>query len=250
MDRRIVAGNWKMNTTLREGVVLAEQLSQLVNRIPAGVEVIVAPPFTHLTEVRRALNPRIMLGAQDCSSRAQGAFTGDVSAEMLKDCGVEWVILGHSERRQYHGDDTPTLREKLGRATSVGLKPIFCVGEPENIRAQGQQNAWDWVAGQLKLLRGLGDSVLRELIVAYEPIWAIGTGKTATPEDAGWMCLRITRWLTSEIGEIGGMVPVLYGGSCNSANAKEIFSQPGVSGGLIGGASLKAEEFVSIACSF
>lgn len=248
--QKIVAGNWKMNTTPSEGTALVAAIARGLELRDESVRVMVFPPLTHQAVVSPKCGQRIILGAQDCSSHERGAYTGEVSAEMLQDCDCRAVIIGHSERRMYHKEDDTVLSGKIEQALAHGLQIIFCVGEGEAIREKGAEAAWDHVRGQLEMLKSFGDSLAESLIVAYEPIWAIGTGRTASPEDAGWMCSRIDAWLSDNLGPRGKEVPVLYGGSCNAKNAKALFAQPGVCGGLIGGASLKAEEFLKIIDSF
>lgn len=250
MKQKIVAGNWKMNTTPSEGTGLVASISRGLQERDDSVRVMVFPPLTHQAVVSPKCGQRIELGAQDCSQHPHGAYTGEVSAAMLKDCGCRLVIIGHSERRMYHGEDQEILSGKIAQALKSGLEIIFCVGEQESVRMQGEQAAWKHVQAQLELLTAFDKSLASSLIVAYEPIWAIGTGKTARPEDASWMCSNIDRWLEENLGAAGKDVPVLYGGSCNAKNAKELFAQPGVCGGLIGGASLKAEDFLQIIDSF
>lgn len=251
MGKRVVAGNWKMNTTPAEGVKLVQEIVGLLRgRGVGGVEVMVFPPFTHLELVRSALGDSIVLGAQDCSAYEGGAYTGEVSVSMLSSLGCRSVIVGHSERRKYHGEGAEILSKKVDLVLHAGLEVMYCVGEPEEIRAQGESGAWQYVKEQLGLLEPFARRLDGKLKVAYEPVWAIGTGQTASAHDAGWMCSRVEEWLIEKFGKIGAEVPVLYGGSCNAKNARELFAATGVSGGLIGGASLKAVEFVDIVHSF
>lgn len=250
MRRKVVAGNWKMNTTPAEGVELVREIQGLLRGATLGVEVMVFPPFTHMEAVRHALGEGIVLGAQDCSAYSSGAYTGEVSVEMLVAVGCRSVMVGHSERRKYHGEGDEMLSKKIGLALDAGLEVMFCVGEPEAVRAQGEDSAWRYVEQQLGVLIGFKGRLSGKLKVAYEPVWAIGTGRTASAHDAGWMCSCVEGWLEQNVGEGGDALPVLYGGSCNAKNARELFLQPGVSGGLIGGASLKAADFAEIVRSF
>lgn len=244
MKRKIAAGNWKMNKTREEAAHLIGQIESMFNQVPTGVELFIFPPFPHLGWVDFSPYPNLKLGAQDCSDELNGAFTGEVSAAIIASLGAKAVIIGHSERRARFGEKEDLLHRKIVQAHNQELEVFYCVGESDKIRSQGAQMAWEHVERQLEALEGVD---LDKVVIAYEPIWAIGTGKSATAEDAGWMCARIAamcqiRWHKE--------IPVLYGGSCNPTNASEIFAQEGVSGGLIGGASLKAEQFIAIAQSF
>lgn len=250
MRQKVVAGNWKMNTTPGEGRELVREIGRLLGGALGGVSLMVFPPFTHMHSIAGELGGALALGAQDCSCYAHGAYTGEVSAEMLASLGCKSVIVGHSERRKYHGEGRDQLSQKIEMALRAGLEVMYCVGEPEDVRAGGAESAWRYVESQLLLLEGFRDRFEGFLKVAYEPVWAIGTGRTASAQDAGWMCSRVEAWVESHVGRGGDCVPVLYGGSCNAQNARELFAQPGVSGGLIGGASLKATDFVAIARSF
>lgn len=250
MKRKILAGNWKMNTTLREGLALVDGILAGVEGLPGEVELIVCPPYTHLAVVGERLLARVAMGAQDCAMHGPGAYTGDIAAAMLSGLGCRHVIVGHSERRTFHGEQSEQLLAKLRQALAVGLNPIYCCGEPEAMRDGGETAAWAYVRTQLELLKELEAESFARLMVAYEPIWAIGTGKTATPEMANWMCERIDEWLQANLGVGQYAIPVLYGGSCKPSNARELFAQPGISGGLIGGASLKAEDFLALGKCF
>lgn len=251
MRSKVVAGNWKMNTTPAEGLELVRAIGGLLRGgVPGGVEVMVFPPFTHLELLRGALGGVMTLGAQDCSAYASGAYTGEVSVEMLSALGCRAVMVGHSERRKYHGEGSELLSGKIAMALGAGLEVMYCVGEPEEVRARGEEAAWRHVEMQLGVLERFAGQLAGKLKVAYEPVWAIGTGRTASAHDAGWMCSRVEKWLEAKAGPGGAGVPVLYGGSCNAKNARELFAEPGVSGGLIGGASLKAVDFVEIVRSF
>lgn len=244
MKRKIAAGNWKMNKTREEAVRLIGQIESSLAQVASDVELYVFPPFPHLGWVDFSKYSNLKLGAQDCSDEENGAFTGEVSAAIIASFGAKAVIIGHSERRARFGEKEDLLRRKIAQAQKQNLEVFYCVGESYKIRSQGIHVAWEHVERQLVALEGAD---LDRVVIAYEPIWAIGTGKSATAEDAGWMCARIVaecklRWHKE--------IPVLYGGSCNPANARDIFAQDGVSGGLIGGASLKAEQFIEIAKSF
>ena len=247
MDRkRIAAGNWKMHTLLNEGILLAGQLEQQWH--DERVDMIVAPPFTHLDAVVRLLrNSPIQVAAQNCYSEPAGAYTGDISPVMLADLGVDQVIIGHSERREIFAETDALLREKVNGALSAGLGVIFCCGEPLEIREAGQQQTY--VQGQLeRSLFHLTADQLTQVVVAYEPIWAIGTGKTASPDQAQEMHGFIRFLIEQQYDHsTSAGISILYGGSVKPGNAAELFAQPDVDGGLVGGASLKADDFLAIA---
>ncbi len=248
MRKKIVAGNWKMNTTLAEGVELAKGITEQINDISKGVSLIVAPPFTHLAIIAQMLKGTpVAVSAQNCADQPKGAFTGEVSAAMLKSVGCAYTILGHSERREYYGETSEKLVKKMALAFENGLKVIFCVGEKLEERNEG--NHFDVVAAQIsEVLFGLEPQQMKNVIVAYEPVWAIGTGVTATDEQAQEMHSYIRKTLAAHFGEeIADETSILYGGSCKPSNAKKLFSCPDIDGGLIGGASLKAEDFIAIA---
>lgn len=251
MRQRIIAGNWKMNTTFAEGVELAREVVALKGGLPADVEVILAPPFTHLTEVVKvAKGSGVAVAAQNCASEPSGAFTGEVSAGMIASCGATYVILGHSERRQYFGETSAVLRKKISEAFALGLRPIFCVGETLAEREAGKQEAV--VRGQLEeVVCDLPEAQFKQLVVAYEPVWAIGTGKTATADQAQAMHRFIRGVLAEKYGEVlASGTPILYGGSLKPASAKELLEKADVDGGLIGGASLDAKDFIAIGAAF
>ncbi len=248
MRKKIVAGNWKMNTTLAEGVELAKGITEQINDISKGVSLIVAPPFTHLAIIAQMLKGTpVAVSAQNCADQPKGAFTGEVSAAMLKSVGCTYTILGHSERREYYGETSEKLVKKMALAFENGLKVIFCVGEKLEERNEG--NHFDVVAAQIsEVLFGLEPQQMKNVIVAYEPVWAIGTGVTATDEQAQEMHSYIRKTLAAHFGEeIADETSILYGGSCKPSNAKKLSSCPDIDGGLIGGASLKAEDFIAIA---
>ncbi|MBN8676880.1 MAG: triose-phosphate isomerase [Chitinophagales bacterium] len=246
MRQQIVAGNWKMNKTLEEGVELTKAILDKINQ-PKGL-VVVAPPLTHLQEIGRLLSTKksFHLSAQNCHQEEKGAYTGEVSADMLVSVGCSFVILGHSERRQYFKESNATLAAKVNISLAKGLRPIFCCGEPLNIRETETHVAY--VAKQLKAsLFHLSETEFRKVVIAYEPIWAIGTGKTASSLQAQEMHKSIRDLVAKKYGKaVANDTTILYGGSCNAQNAAELFAQPDVDGGLIGGASLKADDFAVI----
>ena len=250
MRKNIVAGNWKMNTTLDEGVELANEINSRVKEQKHNCDVVICVPFTHLTSVNAVIEPEVVaLGAENCSEHEKGAYTGEVSAAMVKSTGAAFVILGHSERRQYFGENNAQLLEKTRRALENGLKPIFCVGEVLEDRENGSYN--DVVQGQVEALFDLSADDFGKLVIAYEPVWAIGTGKTATAEQAQDMHAHIRKVIADKYGkEVADNTSILYGGSCKPENAREIFSKPDVDGGLIGGAALKADSFMGIIEAF
>jgi triosephosphate isomerase (TIM) len=248
--QQIAAGNWKMNTTPEEGEILAEHISNAER--DRGTLVILAVPFTHIYQISKTIQAaeNVKLAAQNCHHKASGAYTGEISPQMLTAMGVEYVIIGHSERRAYNGEGNDLLALKTKAALDAGLKVIFCCGEELGIRKSG--NHISYVEGQLEeALFEFSHEVLKDIIIAYEPVWAIGTGETATPEQAQEMHFAIRKKIASRFGrDIADGMPVLYGGSVKASNAKEIFAKPDVDGGLVGGASLEVNEFVSIINSF
>lgn len=250
MRKNIVAGNWKMNTTVPEGVELAKEVNSLLKEKAHNCDVIICVPFTHLTSVEKAIDKDILgLGAENCSEHESGAYTGEVSAKMVKSTGANYVILGHSERRQHFGENNEQLLAKTRQALENGLKPIFCVGEVLEERENGSYN--EVVKGQLEALFSLTPEEFSEITVAYEPVWAIGTGKTATADQAQDMHHHIRNVISEKYGkEIAENTSILYGGSCKPTNAKDLFSKPDVDGGLIGGAALKADSFLGIIEAF
>ena len=246
MRKNVVAGNWKMNTTLEEGVELANQINSLLKGKTVNCDVVVCVPFTHLTSVNAVLESELVkLGAENCSEHEKGAYTGEVSAAMVKSTGATHVILGHSERRQYFGENNEQLLAKPKLALANGLTPIFCVGEVLEERENGTYN--DVVKGQVEALFDLSADDFGKIIIAYEPVWAIGTGKTATAEQAQDMHAHIRKVIEDKYGkEVAEDTSILYGGSCKPGNAPELFAKPDVDGGLIGGAALEAESFLGI----
>lgn len=249
MRQKIVAGNWKMNKTLQEANVLtSEIMSMVADEVKGNVNVIFCTPFPYLLPIKNQLgnNARISVGAQNCSEHESGAYTGEVSAGMLKSMDIPYVILGHSERRQYFGEDGKLLAKKVDVALKHGLSPIFCCGEPLEIREKGTHE--QLVKQQVEeSLFHLSAENLQKVVIAYEPVWAIGTGKTATAQQAQEMHAVIRKHLSGKFGSaVADGISILYGGSVNAANAKELFSNPDVDGGLVGGASLKSREFTEI----
>jgi triosephosphate isomerase len=246
MRQQIVAGNWKMNKTLEEGLELTKEILEKVDK-PKGL-VVIAPPLTHLKEIGRMLKVRkyFHLAAQNCYHEPKGAFTGEVSAEMVASVGAEFVIIGHSERRLYFKEKNDMLAAKVNLTLARGMRPIFCCGEPLHIREVDTHVGY--VAKQLKAgLFHLHEEAFKKVIIAYEPIWAIGTGRTASSQQAQDMHHAIRVLISKKYGKsIADEIPILYGGSCNAQNAAELFAQPDVDGGLIGGAALKADDFATI----
>ena len=251
MRRKIVAGNWKMNTTVAEGVALAKELVANMNQVPADVNLVVAPPFVHLTSVGEVIkDSNIALSAQNCADQPKGAFTGEVAANMLAGIGCQFVILGHSERRQYYGETDEKLVVKTKLALEAGLKVILCVGENLDEREAGKH--FEVVTDQTKaVLYNFTAEDLKNVVIAYEPVWAIGTGKTATAAQAEEIHACIRNVIAEKFGlEVADDMTILYGGSCKPSNAKELFAEKDIDGGLIGGAALKADDFIGIATSF
>lgn len=246
--KNIAAGNWKMNTTIDEGQALYDALA--AKDIPSDVTVIVGAPFIHLPSLISNQASGIKVAAQNCHSEESGAYTGEVSPKMLADLGVHYVILGHSERREYFSESNAFLAKKLDAALANDLQVIFCCGEPLEIRKAGTQNKY--VSTQLNEgLFHLTEDQLENVVIAYEPIWAIGTGETASPEQAQDMHAHIRSLLADKYGhKAAEATSILYGGSVKPDNAKEIFGQKDVDGGLVGGASLKADMFTEIIGSF
>ena len=252
MRRKIVAGNWKMNTLMPEGEVLVKQLEFLTREMESDVEIVIAPPFTHLAVLGKYMKEnrmKIALAAQNCADHDKGAYTGEVSASMLRNLGCKYVILGHSERREYYAENSESLYKKINLVINEGMQPIFCVGE--KLEEREAHRHFEVVAQQIKdVLYRLRGVELDNVIVAYEPVWAIGTGMTATSDQAEEMHAYIRRVIGDKFGDHSDRIPILYGGSCKPSNAKEIFSKDDVDGGLIGGASLDAKDFIEIVKSF
>jgi triosephosphate isomerase len=248
MRTKIVAGNWKMNKSLEEAMALTAGIIALSKaEVTSDVKIVLCVPFPYLLTVKdQTAATKVQVGAQNCSDQESGAYTGEVSAAMLKSSGIPFVIIGHSERRQYFGEDGKLLAKKTDRALANGLTPIFCCGEPLDIRENGTHE--DLVRDQLEeSLFHLAADALKKVVIAYEPIWAIGTGKTATSQQAQDMHAVIRKQLAKKYGDpVAQEIPLLYGGSVKPDNARELFSRPDVDGGLVGGASLKARDFVDI----
>lgn len=244
--QKVVAGNWKMNKTHSEALALTNEI--LSKNLASDVTVVLATPSVFCESIGRILNnnAQIKLGAQNCYQEEKGAYTGEVSADMLQSVGVEFVIVGHSERREYFKEDSAILVKKINLLLSKGMTPIYCCGEPLSIREGGSHIAF--VAQQVKdELFHLSAEQVQKVVIAYEPIWAIGTGLTASPEQAQEMHAEIRKTLAAQFGqEVADSISILYGGSMNAANAQSLLSQPDVDGGLIGGASLKADDFATI----
>ena len=243
--KAVIAGNWKMNKTRPEAKELIEAIKPLVK--DAGCEVICCVPFTNLeTALEATKGSNVKVGSENCHFEKSGAFTGEISAEMLTEMGVEYVVLGHSERRQYFGETDETVNKRVRAALAAGLKPIVCVGEMLKDRENGITA--ELVAMQTKIaLKDVTAEEMKNVIIAYEPVWAIGTGKTATAEQANEVCALIRSTLASLYGaEVAEATTIQYGGSMNAKNAEELLAQPDVDGGLIGGASLKAPDFATI----
>ncbi len=251
MRKNIVAGNWKMNKTLQEGLTLIEDIKKGIANKTTKCEVIVATPFIHLfSAVECVKNSSIAISAENCADKELGAYTGEVSASMIASTGAKYCILGHSERRAYYGETSDILKNKVLLALNNGIKPIFCIGETKEERQANRQQSV--VAQQIEeVLFDLSKDEFENIILAYEPVWAIGTGLTATSDQAQEMHQFIRYFIEKKYGaKIADNTTILYGGSCNPTNAKELFSKPDVNGGLIGGASLKASDFLTIIDSF
>ncbi|MCL1942147.1 MAG: triose-phosphate isomerase [Candidatus Azobacteroides sp.] len=251
MRKNIVAGNWKMNKTLSEGIALAKEVNAAVAGKSLKCDVVLGTPFIHLASVCSAIDTtKTGVSAQNCADKVSGAYTGEVSAAMIASTGAKYVILGHSERRAYYGETDAILKEKVKLALDNGLTPIFCIGEVLSEREAGKH--FDVVRSQLEnALFDFSAADFGKLVLAYEPVWAIGTGKTATPGQAQEMHAFIRKTIAGKYNaETAGNCSILYGGSCNPSNAAQLFSNPDVDGGLIGGASLNADDFMQIITAF
>ena len=248
MRKQIAAGNWKMNLTLQQAVSLIDEMIKVPYHLDDYREAVVGVPFPYLREIKNKLagNKNVLVAAQNCYHKKSGAYTGEVSAEMLKSIGVDYVILGHSERREYFQESNEMLAGKVNICLEYGLEPIFCCGEPLAVREAGAENGY--VETQLKeSLFHLSSQQLTRVVIAYEPIWAIGSGKTASSEQAQLMHAHIRQVMSNQYsGEVADSISILYGGSVKASNAVELFGQPDVDGGLVGGASLVATEFAAI----
>ena len=247
MRKKIVAGNWKMNMNLQDGVALAKELNDTLTAQTPNCGVRICTSFIHLASIAQFLDQSVIgLGAENCADKEKGAYTGEVSAEMVKSTGAQYVIIGHSERRGYYNDTPEVLKEKVLLALKNGLKVIFCIGESLEEREANKQN--EVVKAELEgSVFNLSAEEFKNIIVAYEPIWAIGTGKTATADQAEEIHAYIRSVIADKYGkEVADDTTILYGGSCKASNAPELFAKPDIDGGLIGGASLKAADFKGI----
>jgi len=248
MRKQIAAANWKMNLTLTEGEALLDAINAKPHSLAPNQEAIFAVPFPYISMAQAKVGAKnnVFVAAQNCSNKLSGAFTGEVSVTMLQSMCVKYVVIGHSERREYFNESNELLAQKVDICLDNKTTPIFCCGEPLEIRESATQN--EYVAKQLtESLFHLSEEAIAHVVIAYEPIWAIGTGKTASSEQAQEMHAYIRSHIASKYGQsIADSISILYGGSVKSANAVEIFSQPDVDGGLVGGASLIADEFVAI----
>jgi triosephosphate isomerase (TIM) len=247
-SRQLIAGNWKMNLNRQEAQsLLAEISGMLSDEVIGNVPVVLFPPFPYLmlTASQMSKDSRVKTGAQTCSSEKSGAFTGEVSADILASCGVTYVLAGHSERRTFFGETDAVVVKKVKRILEAGMSPVFCCGEDLNERESG--NHFARVKEQLSAITSeLSKEEFSKTVIAYEPVWAIGTGKTATSEQAGEMHSYIREFLRSLYGELADNTTMLYGGSCNEKNAASLFQASDVDGGLIGGASLQSRSFLDI----
>jgi triosephosphate isomerase (TIM) len=251
MRKNIVAGNWKMNKTLQEGVALATELNDILASKKVNCDVIIGTPFIHLASVAAVVDSaKLGVAAENCADHVSGAYTGEVSAAMVKSTGAQYVILGHSERRAYYGETSEILKAKVQLTLENGLTPIFCIGEVLAEREADKQ--FEVVEKQIKeALFDLSVEDFSKVILAYEPVWAIGTGKTASAAQAQEIHAFIRSVLAAKYSkEVANNCSILYGGSCKASNAKELFANPDVDGGLIGGAALKAEDFMGIVDAF
>jgi len=251
MRKNIVAGNWKMNKSLQEGLELAKELNEALAGSALNCDVVIGTPFIHLASVVAAVDSaKIAVAAQNCADKVSGAYTGEISAAMVQSTGAIYVILGHSERRAYYGETAETLKAKVVLALENGLTPIFCIGEV--LEEREAEKHFEVVKEQIAAsLFDLSADDFAKIVLAYEPVWAIGTGKTASAAQAQEIHAFIRQTLTEKYGEtVANNTSILYGGSCNASNAKELFSNPDVDGGLIGGASLKVADFKAIIDAF
>ena len=244
--KTIIAGNWKMNKTPSEAKALIEEMKPLLSKTK-WCEMVLCVPFTDIqAAVKAAKGSKIAIGAENMHFEKSGAFTGEISADMLKELGVKYVIIGHSERRQYYNETDLTVNKKVHAALEAGLRPIVCVGE--SLEQRELDVTEELITYQVKIaLAGLTESQVRRVVIAYEPIWAIGTGKTATAEQAGAVCSHIRGVIRKLYGaRVARAVTIQYGGSMNAKNAAELLAQPDIDGGLIGGAALKPDDFMAI----
>lgn len=243
MRTKLIAGNWKMNLSIKESIDLVNGIHYGLKN-PGNVDVVVAPVFTALHTISELLKESFIgVAGQNISHQKAGAFTGEISAEQMKDTGVEYIIIGHSERRQFYGETNDLINKKIKRALEVGLMPIFCIGETLTERQEGKFNS----VIEEQLFKGLADITSPHIIIAYEPVWAIGTGISATPQEAEDAHLFVRNTLAALFGKnIAGEMRILYGGSVKGSNADELLSMPNIDGALVGGASLNPSEFISI----
>jgi triosephosphate isomerase (TIM) len=253
MRKKIVAGNWKLNNTLDEGLTLSSEIVNMMNdELRDDVTVVLGTPFIHLSAVSKlaATTGKLHVAAQDCSTHESGAYTGEISVRMIQSTGASHVIIGHSERREYHNETNADLATKVDLALKAGLTPIFCCGESLDIRESGKHEAF--VSAQLtESLFHLSEEQMKKVVIAYEPIWAIGTGVTASSEQAQDMHKALRAHIATKFGsDLAENTSILYGGSCKPSNANELFSEPDIDGGLIGGASLKSRDFIDIIKSY
>jgi len=251
MRKNIVAGNWKMNKTLQEGIALAKDLNEVLAQKAVNCDVVICTPFIHLASVAAEIDQtKLGLGAENCADKKSGAYTGEVSAAMVASTGAKYVILGHSERRQYYGETSETLKEKVVLVLENNLTPIFCIGEV--LAEREAEKHFEVVNTQLKdALFDLSAEDFSKIVIAYEPVWAIGTGKTASSEQAQEIHAVIRQTIAGKYGkEVAENTSILYGGSCKASNAQELFAKPDVDGGLIGGAALNVEDFMGIIIAF
>jgi triosephosphate isomerase len=246
MRRKLIAGNWKMNTDLNSANKLVKSIQLMIEGRDINSELLICPPFTNLNAVNDLIqNSQISLGAQNCDYRKSGAFTGEISTDMLKSVGCKYVIIGHSERRQFFGDTNEIVNLKVKNAINTGIIPILCIGETIDERNAG--NTFNVLAAQIKIAyQNIELEDLSKIVIAYEPVWAIGTGVSATNEQAGEAHTWIRNYLMENYGKDSSDIRILYGGSMNEKNSFDLLSLPDIDGGLIGGASLKADSFISI----
>lgn len=249
MRKKIVAGNWKMNMIPSKSIELVTEIHRELNRLGSrDAEIIICPPYTSLERVAKIIREMrgVYCGAQNCHQELSGAYTGEIAAPMLRELGIRYVILGHSERRQYFGETEEAIQQKVKTVLETGLNPIYCCGE--TLEEREAEEHFSVVEGQIKkALFELEEEQFRQVVIAYEPVWAIGTGKTATPEQAQEIHAYIRSLVANRYGEaVADKTSILYGGSCKPNNAASLFSQPDIDGGLIGGASLNADQFVQI----
>lgn len=250
MRKKIVAGNWKMNTNLQEGLALAKDLNAALAGKEVNCDVVICTPYISLASICAAIDTeKIGVGAENCADHVSGAYTGEISADMVASTGAKYVILGHSERRQYYGETNETLTTKVGLALAAGLTPIFCVGEMKEERVNNTYK--EVIEAQMKAVYGLSAEDFSKLVIAYEPVWAIGTGLTASADQAEEVHAFIRESIEKVYGkEVADNISILYGGSCKGSNAPELFAQPDIDGGLIGGAALKDDTFMPIIEAF